>query len=107
MGRGELLKICRAKEKKGSRRSIEWRVSRVDPPAEQIPQQPVSRPAATASVPDYQNAANNGNGNTNGRVNGHANGVAKPNGVSVVDIRRGGCFSDMDQTLRAGCGDRA
>lgn len=53
------------------------------------------------SVQDYQNASNNGNGNTNGKVNGHANGVTKPNGLSVVDTRRAGCFSDMDQTLRA------
>jgi hypothetical protein len=88
--------------KKGNRRSIEWRVSRIDPPAEQIPQQPVVRPAAAVSVPDYQNAADNGNGNTNGKVNGHANGAAKLNGVPVqLAITRGSCFSDMDQTLKA------
>jgi hypothetical protein len=99
--KGERFEICKAEVKKGNRRSIEWRVCRIDPPAEQTPQQPVVRPAAAASVPDYQYAANNGNGNTNGKVNGHVNGAAKTNGVPARLEPRGSCFSDMDQTLKA------
>lgn len=101
IGKGEPFEICKAEVKRGNRRSIEWRVSRVDAPTQQVPQQPVSRPAAAVSVPDYQNTANNANSSTNGKVNGHANEVTKPNGLSVVDISSGGCVRDMDQALRA------
>ena len=99
--KGERFQICKAEVKKGNRRSIEWRVCRIDPPAEQTPQQPVVRPAAAVSVPDYQNATNNGNGNTNGKVDGHANGGVIASGTAALEISRTACFSDMDQTLMA------
>jgi hypothetical protein len=99
--KGEHFEICKAEVKKGNRRSIEWRISRVDAPAEQVPQQPVVRPAAAVSVPDYQNATNNGNGSTNEKTNGHANGGTQVNGVTSLEISKVRCFSDMDQTLKA------
>src|SRR5689334_8281925 len=68
--KGEPFEICKAEVKRGNRRSIEWRVSRVDRPDEQREQQPVVRPAAAVSVRGYQNAATNGHGSTNGKGNG-------------------------------------
>jgi hypothetical protein len=99
--KGERFEFCKAEVKKGNRRSIEWLVSRVDPPAEQIPQQPVVRPAAAVSVRDYQNASNNGNGNTNSMANSQANGVTNPSGVPSLEVAESSHFSDMDQTLMA------
>jgi len=101
IGKGERFEICKAEVKKGNRRSIEWQVSRVDPTPQHVPQQPVVRPAAAVSAPDYQSTSNNGNGSTNGKPNGHANGVAKPNGVPTMEVTSANSFSDMDQTLRA------
>jgi hypothetical protein len=101
--KGDRFQICKTEVKKGNRRSIEWRVARVDAAIEQAPQQPVVRPTAAVSVPDYQNALNNGNGSTHGSANAdaNANGTVKLNGISALEISRNGCFSDMDQTLMA------
>lgn len=100
IAKGERFEICKAEVKKGNRRAIEWRVSRIVPQVEEIPQQPVVRPAAAVSIPDYQNASNNGNGNT-GNGHGQVNSIAKANGTSASEIATGSCFAEMDQTFTA------
>jgi len=66
---GELVQICKAEVRDGHKRSIEWRVSRVEES-----QQPLSAPAETGvAVAVVSKTAEH----SNGRGNGHSNGASR------------------------------
>ena len=118
--RGQLVEICKAEVKNGNRRSIQWKVNRVDPdPAWQeptgeprIPAAPASPKAAKPKEEAAQPPTPEGvqsqstipaNGNGAGHIPTNGNGHATLNGIPYWDpkteLRR--CYNDAIEVLVA------